>query len=58
MILYVPKGNNIDNWPHPMYMGKRISNTLYKHGLISKLIKIKIQPDETLNQKYNIDIPK
>lgn len=58
MILYVPKGNNIDNWPHPMYMGKRISNTLYKHGLISKPIKIKIQPDETLNQKYNIDIPK
>lgn len=58
MILYVPKGDNIDNWPHPMYMGDRISNTLYKHGLISKPIKIKIKPNETINKQYNINIPK
>lgn len=58
MILYVPKGNNVDNWPHPLYMGKRISNTLYKHGLISKPVKIRIEPDETINKQYNINIPK
>lgn len=58
MTLLVPKGDNRDNWPHPMYMGGNISRTLYKHGLISKPLKIKIQPDPSINEKYHIAIPK
>lgn len=58
MVLRVPKGDNRDNWPHPMYMGGNISRTLYKHGLISRNIKIKIQPDAAMNKQYHIAIPK
>lgn len=58
MTLVVPKGDNRDNWPHPMYMGGNISRTLYHHGVISKPMKIKIQPDPEMNEKYHIAIPK
>lgn len=58
MILYVPKGNSKDNWPHPFYMGQNISRTLFYHGLISKPVKIKIQPVTDMNTKYGIPIPK
>lgn len=58
MILYVPIGNKKDNWPHPFYMGYNISSKLFKEGIISKRIEIKIQPDIRLNKKYHIAIPK
>lgn len=54
MVLNVPKGDDNDNWPHPMYMGKNISRALFAHGLISKNITIKIQPDISMNEKYYI----
>ncbi|WP_302297319.1 hypothetical protein [Mitsuokella multacida] len=54
VILHVPKGDDRDNWPHPMYMGKAFSHTLYKHGLISKPMNITIQPDTQMNEKYHI----
>ena len=56
MVLRVPKGDNKDNWPHPMYMGGNLARTLYKHGLISKPIKITIQPDTSINEKYHIKV--
>lgn len=58
MTLLVPKGDNKDNWPHPMYMGGNLSRTLHKHGIISKPMKITIQPDPSINEKYHIAIPK
>lgn len=56
VILRVPKGDNRDNWPHPLYMGKALSRTMYKHGLISRQLKITIQPDLDMNKKYHISI--
>lgn len=58
IVLRVPKGKSKNNWPHPMYMGNDLSRTLYKHGLISKPIKVIIQPDLAINQQYHIDVPK
>lgn len=58
MVLMVPKGDNRDNWPHPFYMGPNISRTLFYHGLITKELKVKIQPDTQMNKKYGIPIPK
>jgi hypothetical protein len=52
MELIVPKGDNIDNWPHPMYMGSNISRTLFVHGQISKKIVIKIVPNQYLNKIF------
>ena len=53
MTLKVPKGDDIDNWPHPKYMGKNISRTLLTDGLIDKNIEIDVQPDPSLNEKYH-----
>ncbi len=58
LVLHVPKGDNRDNWPHPMYMGKNFSKTLYRHGIITRPIKITIEPDVSMNKKYNIPIQK
>ena len=52
MILKVPKGDDIDNWPHPNYMGRNISNALYSHGIISKKMKITIEPNPELNKWF------
>ncbi|MBE8950845.1 MAG: hypothetical protein SR3Q1_09670 [Quinella sp. 3Q1] len=50
----VPKGDDADNWPHPLYMGKNISRTLHAHGIISRRLKVKILPDATLNERFNL----
>lgn len=51
--LYVPKGDNNDNWPHPDYMGDNIMRTLYLHGLVSTVhIHAVIVPDPALNEKF------
>ncbi len=48
----VPKGDDIDNWPHPLYMGKNISRTLCNHGIISRRIEVIFIPDVRLNARY------
>ena len=48
--LIVPKGDNVDNWPFPNYMGRNISRTLYTHGQTSKMMKINIIADPSLNE--------
>lgn len=50
----VPKGDDTDNWPHPLYMGKNISRTLHAHGIISRRIDVTVVPDITLNEKFNL----
>lgn len=54
MILVVPKGNNHDNWPHPVYMGPNISKTLFTHGIISQMVDISIKPDENMNMRFHL----
>ena len=48
----VPKGDDVDNWPHPLYMGKNISRTLCNHGIISRRIEVTFVPDVRLNARY------
>lgn len=52
--LKVPKWDTGDNFPHADYMGSEITVTLYKHGVISRWIDVTIEPDESINQKYNL----
>lgn len=51
MVLTVPKGDDIDNWPHPNYMGGNLARTLYTHGLITKELRIKIKPDPNMIER-------
>ena len=51
----VPQGDaELDNWPHPLYMGENISRTLHVHGIISRRLEVKILPDATLNERFNL----
>ena len=54
MELRVPKGDDRDNWPHPMYMGAAVSRLLYGQGLIPYPIEITIVPDPEMNREYGI----
>lgn len=54
MTLYVPKYDRSDNWPHALFLGGRISTTLYEHGIINHPIEIVIEPSEYMNERYNI----
>ncbi len=54
VVVTVPKGDDNDNWPHPLYMGENISRTLHAHGLISRRLKVTILPDVTLNARFNL----
>ena len=55
VVVTVPKGDDeLDNWPHPLYMGENISRTLHVHGIISRRLKVKILPNVTLNKRFNL----
>lgn len=54
MELYVPVYDSNDNWPICTYGGKRISRTLFAHGMIGKEIEITIVPTYDMNEKYNL----
>lgn len=57
MTLYVPKGDDHDNWPHPLYMGNNIRNTLFRHGIIhTPNLKITIAVDEDMNRQYHLNV--
>ena len=42
VVVTVPKGDDKDNWPHPLYMGDNISRTLHVHGIISRRLNVTI----------------
>ena len=43
-----------DNWPHVIRMGSALSQTLYKHGIISRRLELEIRPDHAMNEKYGL----
>lgn len=53
----VPEFDTSNNWPLPLYVGERMSMTLYKHGVTMKQMEITIQPDGTLNENYHLPAP-
>lgn len=53
--LRVPKEADEDNWPFPIYMGQSVYDTLKSNGIISNKIKIKIKPDEGMNEELHIN---
>ncbi|WP_408588640.1 hypothetical protein [Salmonella enterica] len=56
MILYVPKGDDHDNWPFPIYEGPFIGKALKNYGIIQNDIYIEVKPDIYLNQKMSVPI--
>ena len=55
--VHVPKFNGItSNFPMAVYSNNVFNYTLYKQGLIKKLVKITIIPDIEINKKYKIPV--
>lgn len=44
--IVVNKYNHVDNWPLAFYYGKRLSEFLYKYGIIENRIKVNVLPQE------------
>lgn len=57
MALKVPVWTQSGNWPHPDYMGNRIADSLYKHGVIHRKIDVVPVPSPECNEKYGLSIP-
>lgn len=55
--IYVPVTERPGNWPHASFVGDRIANTLYEHGLLNGPIRVEVQPSLEMNRKYNLYIP-
>lgn len=45
-----------DNWPLSLWLGERISKTLYEHGQTDYLMQISIRPDFSLNKIYRMNV--
>ena len=43
-----------DNWPHSIYLGDRVAASLYKHGLTSHLMEIRVLPDLQVNETFHV----
>lgn len=56
MKLYVPEHGD-GNWPHSLYIGDRISSTLYEFGIISKAPQITVEPDPDFFERFSIPLP-
>lgn len=54
----VPKGDDNDNWPWPIYMGESISKTLRLNGIIKNNIVVSVVPDTKLNEAFGIPAAK
>ena len=55
IIIKVPENlERDDNWPHPDWMGSRISTTLIRHGITDKDIKIIVEPDHEVNRQFQL----
>lgn len=61
MILRLPQftsdPENGDNWPYTLALVDRISNTMYSHGLTSRLIDITPVIDPAVNAQLHIPLP-
>ena len=53
--ILVPKFSSSDNMPLALYGSQRIPSALYNHRIISREVRVKFIPDESINSKYKID---
>ena len=46
-----------DNWPHSLFLMKRVPDTLYAHGLIRSRIDVTPVADPSVNEQFLIPLP-
>ncbi len=56
--IHVPQfsSNPERNWPLSVSVGDKISNCLYAYNIINRKVNVVIIPDESLNEKYDVQI--
>lgn len=55
---HVPDPEQESNWPHSVTLLPRVGGTLYEQGIISRMIYAQIIPDPTVNERFNMPMPK
>ncbi len=56
VVLYVPEFPANDNWPLATYAAHRFPETLYRHGVIDRLITVtEMVPTREKNEQFNLD---
>lgn len=55
--LLLPVWESPDNWPHSAYIGDKIEDSLYEHGIISRRIKAIPILTEDKNMEYGLALP-
>ena len=53
--LHVPKQLQDDNWPHVYGMGGALSQTLYRHGVVSRRIDFAVIADPAVNERFSLE---
>ncbi|MBR3308191.1 MAG: hypothetical protein IKI75_13185 [Lachnospiraceae bacterium] len=53
--LHVPAWQQEDNWPHAYGLGESVSQTLYRHGIVSRRIEFTVVPDKKVNELFSIE---
>lgn len=57
MVLHAPASDRSSNWPIAYYVGERIANTLFEHGVLDAPIQVTVEPDPEMNRKYGLGVP-
>lgn len=57
MVLHAPATDRSSNWPIAYYVGQRIADTLYEHGVLEAPIQVTVEPDPEMNRKYGLGVP-
>lgn len=55
--IQAPASGRSSNWPIAYYVGDRIANTLFEHGILERPIRVIVEPDADMNRKYGLGVP-
>lgn len=55
--IHAPASDRSSNWPIAYYVGDRIANTLFEHGILERPIRVTVEPDPDMNRKYGLGVP-
>lgn len=56
-VIHVAVGESVVNWPFSKVMEEDLPQTLFRHGLLQRPLKIQLQPDPEVNEKYHLAVP-
>ena len=50
ILIYVPKGDDIDNWPHAFFLNETLGKIMYQQKIVYRERKFILEPDAMKNK--------